>query len=411
MKPDTKSTQETNQEPENETPQESEPALKPIIKPASKPGSKIHVMKFILPGLLILLIVILFFRFAPVYQEKRKDIRQYNMMAEKYRMVEFEFYNEKDNPILKDEKYMNQREREYFAREFNKLSEEVRSSPGVAKARKIYNYVWTKYVDKRMYTEMKWCVIYLEKDSTYSNPVFQSKSEIEMNKKKMPWKAAQIIKSKFFKRHFIVEFIMGESQEVSFNEYEVWGMPTTNNRIVAIDRETSIGYELSDNRGDWLEYMHEISGVLTGLYGFFEPMEGKIKAFNQVALNEGIKIGNEKEALEYAKFFVSVFYGTIKYDYDPVTEPIPGPGQWHQRPGMDEITPIQVEKKENYYQINFCIGTIRRGAGSYWFDYGEVSSWDIKVYENGKIEGTRKVMAGGRFMEVWPFYNNANGTI
>ena len=381
-------------------------------EPAAKSKSKTKLLKFILPGLFILFILILFFRFTPIYREKQKDIAQYNMMAEKYRMVDFEFYNEKDNPILKDEKYKDHREKEKFVREYNKLSSEIRNSPGLEKARKLYNYLYTKYIDKREYVEnKKHCVMYLDRDSTYSNPVFQSKSEIEMNKKKMPWKAAQIIKSKFFKKHFIVEFIMAESEEVRFLEYEDFGMPTTNNRIVAIDRETSIGYELSDNRGDWLEYMHEISGVLTGMYGYFEPMEGKIKAFNQVALNEGIKIGDEKEALEYAKFFVSVFYGTIKDDYDPVTEPIPGPGQWRQGPGMDEISPIQVAKKENYYQISFCIGAIRKGAGSLWFDYGEVSSWDIKVYENGKIEGIRKVMAGGRFMEVWPFYNNSSGMI
>lgn len=372
----------------------------------AKRASGNYLLKFIIPGLLVVLIGILIIRYIPIYREKQKDIRQYNEMVKNYRMVEFDFFDEKDNPILKDEKYKDHREKEKFVREYNKLSQEIKASQGVEKARKLYNYLYTKYIDKKEYVEkQKRCVIYLEKDSTYSNPIFQSKSEIEMNKKKKTWKAARMVKSKFFKKHFIVEFVMADSREVRYLEYEGFGMPTTNNRIVAIDSETSIGYELSDNRGDWLEYMHEISGVLAGIYGFFEPMEGKIRAFNKVATSEGIRIGDEKEALEYAKYFIAIYYGGIECEYPPIIEPSPALTEWH-RAKLDviRVTPVQVEKKENYYEVSLCIATIRSGSGSHWFDYGEISSWKIKVHKDGTIEGSRNVMAGGKFMDVQPFF-------
>ncbi len=175
------------------------------LKPAIK--LRMKLLKFLFPALLLILIIILIFRFAPVYQEKRQEIREYNLMEKKYRPIEFIFMEGQKNPILKDKRYKNYKEKERSVREYKKLSEEIRNSPGLEKARKLYDYLIVKYKDKKDYVSRDHCIMYLAKDSTYNKPSFKSLSQEKMEREIYPWIIREYPDNRFFKQHILVEFI------------------------------------------------------------------------------------------------------------------------------------------------------------------------------------------------------------
>ena len=392
MKHDTKSTQETKQE----------SAL--TSKPISKPGMKTHLFKFILPGLLILLIIILIFRFAPVYREKQKDIAQYNMMAKKYRMVEFEFYKEGENPILSDERFKNHWEKEKFVREYNRLSEEIRSSPGLAKVRKLYNYLYGKYIDKKEYIEDKHCVMYLDKDSTYNNPSFMSLSQEKMEKGKTPWKICGYHENKFLRKHFLVELIFtGYDDTYEPNKYK--GADIVNAiRIVAINKDTFKGYELSDNWGDWVKYNREKFRIVEkSEYDALDTHNKKIESFNQVVENEDIVIDSREKAKEYVEFFILMYYQQMCFIFEPEIE---FPQDYHYREEFLGTRSFELTDKGEYYDIKFTTEGSRFTWGNNISDFEEIARWNVKLYRNGKLDVAKEIKVGGYGDEVRFFYGS-----
>ncbi len=367
-----------------------------------KPASRTNLLKFITPCLLVLLIAILIIRYFPVYREKQKDIRQYNAMMKNYRAVEFDFYDEKDNPILKDEKYKNHQEKEKFVREYNKLSEEIRSSPGLEKARKIFDYVWTKYVEKKEYVEkQKHCVMYLEKDSTYSAPLLKSRSELKIEKEKSPWKISSYHENKYFKNHYLVYFSFGGLYDSS----EEYGLektdPSCSNRLVAINRNTFMTYELADSRGDWIRYNRaKFRNLDDARYNALDTHTKKVESFNKVVERENINIDSPEKVRDYMKFFISIYYrdaGSI-YCLDEESPRL------YMYDSYLDIIPFILEDRGKYYKIVFTTLAVRYERSQYEFPYTETAIWYVKSYKDGRLEADKQLQKARDCLDLWEFF-------
>ena len=357
-------------------------------------------LKYILPTLFLVLIVILFVKLKPIY----RDIRGYENLQKKYRKVEFEFYESSNNPILKDKKYKDVREKEKFLREYEKLTNEIKQSPGIEKFKKIYRYLQTRYINKKDYVDNDRYVMFISKDSTYSKPIFITKVEKEMEKNHQPWHIWRIHKSKFFKKHVFLELTFINKIENLLEDENL--IPKYRNQLIALDKETSIGYEISDNRGDWMKYRYpyQCIGSFIGYYDFTDPHESKVRTFNQVAEKENIKITDEKAAIEYVRFFLTTYY---QWDSDGIIdEPSPELISKSAFGYLDiKPNPLACIKDGENYIVSLCTYAVRFPYGSGRFDFGEIVNWEIKVSRDGQIQTSKKLEIGRMGSFTNPYYS------
>lgn len=375
---------------------------------AAKPGMKLLI--FIFPVLFLVLIVTLIFRFAPVYQEKQQEIREYNLMAEKYRPVEFIFYEDRRNPVLNDKRYKNYKEKGKFVREYKKLSEEIKSSLGLEKARKLYDYLISKYKDKKDYVSRDHCIMYLAKDSTYNNPSFKSLSQEKMEREKYPWIIREYPDNRFFKQHILIQFAFDDwffednNSERSFKDTDA----ISASRFVALDKRTFVGYELSDNWGDWVKFNRAKFRIVDkSEYDALDTHGKKIEEFNRVAENEEILIDSRDKAEEYIEFFIFVYYygsGSIlkiKNQEHYIGSYIK---RWNEKYLGSKS--FEISDKGKYFEVKFSTDAIRYtiyGLDVDGNNFIELARWNVKLYRNGTLQANKDIKAGGTEDEMGKF--------
>ena len=362
--------------------------------------SYIKHLKYILPALLLVLVTVLFFKLSPAY----KDIQKYNQLKKNYRAVEFEFYSDEDNPILKDKKYKDYREKEKFVREYNKLSNEIKQSPGIEKVKKIYKYLHTRFISKKDYLEKDRYVMFLAKDSTYSDPVFKCLSQLKMEKENIPWKVADSIENDFFKNHYLVEFLFtgynDDYAPLSSEGYDI----VNNRRIVAINKETLIAHELSDFRGDWLKYNYFLYEKWNKKqYDRFDKHEEKIRAFNEIVKNENIQINDKETVKKYLEFLICIYYREASDIFNPKYSTYPSRHNWLY---YINASGLDIQKEDDYYTACFYTEGARWIFPNNRADFEEFSKWNVKIYKSGEIETKKEIITGGSGYDVMVFISN-----